>query len=233
MWIAKSGWMSSSLWIFAMYLQVVDVFEYLEASESSQCRTHVKRVVRLFRSIVCPARSACLPLLFRSVEQVCLLLLFGLRVVECSRLSLARKLCRMICWLWSALEELKINLLNRYQFLARSTFNIRAGIGRHAYKDISASLFRCCNDYYSGKWKARMSSGQAVCREGSGSTSAVDIVLSVGVLETAQAAARLLSHAKKETKEFPASWEMLLNVTFFGGGDSMNNSVLGLCLFSS
>ena len=31
-----------------------DVFEYLEASQSYQCRVHVKEVIRLLRVIVCP-----------------------------------------------------------------------------------------------------------------------------------------------------------------------------------
>ena len=77
--------------------QIPDVFRYLDASEIYQCRSHVKRVVRLLRVIVCPAPSV-MPAVDISTRGI------GFQFLSCGLVSVLyslsfsiRNLFRMIC----------------------------------------------------------------------------------------------------------------------------------------
>ena len=127
--------------------RISDVFTNLEASEHYQSRSHVKRVVRLLRVILCPAPSAVpagnistsgngLPVsVIRS----------GLGAVQSFFLHLkfvSNDLLTVEC-----LEELKVNLPSGHQSLARASFDYCARVSRHAWRDIFESLFQCYNAY--------------------------------------------------------------------------------------
>ena len=77
--------------------QIPDVFAYLEASEVYQYRSHVKRVVRLLRVIVCPTPSA-MPAVDISTSGIGLpVSVIGLVLVQCRLSSFIASSCRMIC----------------------------------------------------------------------------------------------------------------------------------------
>ena len=153
--------------------QIPDVFAYLEASEIYQCRSHVKRVVRLLRVIVCPAPSV-MPAVDISTSVIGLpasVVRSGLSAVQSFVLHpkfVSNDLLTVEC-----LEELKVNLPVGHQFLARVSFDVSAGVSRHAWRDVFESLFQCYNAYYFGQveeWRSRMLAGSS-CGECSGAAS--------------------------------------------------------------
>ena len=158
--------------------QIPDVFTYLEASENYQCRSHVKRVVRLLQVIVCPAPSV-MPAVDISTSGIGLpvsVVRSGLSAVQSFVLHpkfVSNDLLTVEC-----LEELKVNLPVGHQFLARSSFDVCAGVSRHAWRDVFESLFQCYNAYYSGQveeWRSRMLAGSSRS-ECSGTASGADTI---------------------------------------------------------
>ena len=144
--------------------QIPDVFAYLEASEIYQCRSHMKRVVRLLRVIVCPAPSV-MPAVDISTSGIGLpasVVRSGLSAVQSFVLHpkvVSDDLLTVEC-----LEELKVKLPVGHQFLARASFDICAGVSRYAWRDVFESLFQCYNAYYSGQveeWRSRMLAGSS------------------------------------------------------------------------
>ena len=76
------------------------------------------------------------------------------------------------------LEELKVNLPVGHQFLARASFDVCAGVSRHAWRDVFESLLECYNAYYSGQveeWRSRMLAGSSR-GECSGTASGADTI---------------------------------------------------------
>ena len=139
--------------------QIQDVFAYLEASEIYKCRSHVKRFVKLLRVIVCPAPSV-MPAVDISTSGIGLavpVIRSGLGAGQSFVLHpkfVSNDLLTVEC-----LEELKANLPVGHHFLARTSFDVCAGVSRHAWRDVFESLFQSYNAYYAGQveeWRSRM-----------------------------------------------------------------------------
>ena len=141
--------------------QVQEVFSFLETLDSFQCRTHVSRVVRLVRVMVCPAPKA-MPHVEVSTSWCAVpssVVRSGLSVVQSFVMQpefVSADLLTVEC-----IEELKDNLLNGHQFLnLNCAIDPWGSVSQHSYEDNFGSLFRFHTAYYSGQvdeWRARMS----------------------------------------------------------------------------